>query len=169
MRQVRKRLNKEDIISKLVLDEESREMIKQKLMETKDIEDEKPIGDPYDLFGRALNIHSPIAELTADFTLSDLSEESIKAKPVKFVREQIKICGAITHFIKDKRESKISKEILMKDLYTTVILSRARGGKVIKALLEVVKMRTDQEEEQEEKDFFNKVKDRLLSRREEKI
>ena len=120
---------------------------------------QEPIADIYDLFYKAIKVHSPIPEITADFTLSDLKEDSAKNKSISFVRDQIKVCKVITNFIGsyNKEEVRNINSTLMGDVYVTVIMSRASGGRIIDRLLRFGEAKDDSDEE-EKKGIIERIR-----------
>lgn len=123
----------------------------------KERQGETIVSDVYDLYKEVIQVRSPLKDITSDFVLSDLTEENIDNKAVKFVREQIKACMVIDIFLIDKTMSQKIKELLMADVHSTVIMTRAVGGKVLKSILTFGKP----EEEEEPK----RVIDRLTGRK----
>lgn len=109
------------------------------------------MSDVYDLFTEVIKIHTPGLKISSDFTISNLNE-----KEIKFVREHIKVCKILRTFLGGKYRKTIKKtgkhyeikegdvtkriakqvtNVLMTDVFSLVILSRAKGGKILDAVL----------------------------------
>lgn len=120
------------------------------------IKSDTPLGDTYDLFDLTTRVHSPIQEITRDFTLSDLSSEVISNKLPKFIREQIKTMRVVEQYIVVPKEellrkytpeeanrintrlkiiAKDIKELMLNEIYSMVIMSRSVSGNILKAIL----------------------------------
>lgn len=145
---------------------------------------EQSIGDVYDLYDMATNVHSPVPEITRDFTLSHLSENVIHHKLAKFIREQIKTMRVFKSFLlipeaalterylhrydsKEEAQAK-AKEVytdiqavtedisglVLSEIYTMVIMSRSLKGEIIKAMLTQGRTREEVMEFEEAVDGF---------------
>lgn len=104
-------------------------------------EEEKVFGDIYDLYAEVINIHSQIKEINADFTISNLSEHEIT-----FIRDQLKIVIIVNEFLLGKETKLRASRLLMRDVYSLAIMSRAREGKVLNAVLSYGRSREEAEE-----------------------
>lgn len=150
-------------------------------------EEQENIGDRYDLYKQAIKVHSPIPEVTSDFTLSNLDDELLKNKLIRFLKEQIKMVHIIKGYLRQKDEPvynekgeiiewKVSElvkyytddtcTLLLKEAYTIVIMSRAKKGEIIKGIVQpyLNELEIAQQDDQEQ----GKTKEKLLARRDKK-
>jgi len=104
-------------------------------------EDERVYGDVYDLYAEVINIHSEVKEINADFSISNLTEVEIK-----FVRDQLKLIIIVVEFLKDKETQLRASRLLLRDIFSLVIMSRARDGKVLNAVLTYGRSKEESEE-----------------------
>lgn len=122
--------------------------------------EKRSFDDVYDLYTQVIKVHTDIPEITSDFVISDLREENLDNKAVKFVRNQIKVCGIINIYLKDQPQvAGLITKLLMKDVQSTIIMSRAVDGKILRSILSF-----GQGKEEEEP---LSLKDKLLGRRED--
>ena len=118
-------------------EEYQRQLKDDKLKKAKIPLGEDTVGDVYELFNKAVQVHTQgMPELSADFTLSNLDDSVSANKSIKFVREQIKVSRIIKNYLKDPKIANKTADILMGDVYVTVIMSRARGGLILNRLLD---------------------------------
>ena len=122
-----------------------------------EIKDKEAMTDTYDLLDMVTNVHSKVPELNKDFTMSDLREEIIDGKLTKFIREQLKILRIMeSYLVVDKNvlmrrnfteeEAKLIRarlnttyerihKLITTEFYSMVVMSRAFGGRILKAVL----------------------------------
>ena len=118
-------------------------------------EEKEPISDQYDLYKQALKVHSPILEITPDFILSDLNPDTLKSPAVKFVREQIKLARIMASWIKSDKYAKLTADLLLCDCYSTIIMTRATGGQLLKGIIDFSKTK---EEEPKDESMLDKAR-----------
>lgn len=119
---------------------------------------EQPMGDVYDVYAKAVGVHSKLSGMTEDYTLTRYNIDIYNQKFPKFVREQRKVLRIIKSFLiiplsrlkilyntEDQakrvyaqlvREYKIVEELLLGELDECVIMARTPEGDVIKAFLQ---------------------------------
>lgn len=99
-----------------------------------EISEEETISDAYDLLKKlGVKVHTKTDNYNEDHTLSNMSMNERK-----FVREQTKLAGLIKDYIQDEKLAKITEKTLKTDIEGIIILSRAKEGLLLKALLEAV-------------------------------
>ena len=103
--------------------------------------DERVYGDVYDLYAEVINIHSEVTEINSDFSISNLTETEIQ-----FVRDQLKLIIVVVEFLKKKEEQLRASRLLLRDIFSLVIMSRAREGKVLNAVLTYGRSKEEAEE-----------------------
>lgn len=129
---------------------------------------EHPLGDVYDVYGMASNVHSRKTDMTRDYTLAKYNSELINGKFPKFIREQRKVIRILKSYMLVPKEVLIKRgfhpgyieralramkksyadceALLLGELDEMVIISRAGKGEVIKAMLMHGKTREEQNE-----------------------
>lgn len=143
---------------------------------------EQPLGDIYDIYGMASNVHSKHSTMSRDYTLARYNSEVINAKLPKFIREQRKIVRILESFLiipldtlqRRYGESAVGirkhllqvyddiEKLLLGELDEMVIISRAGKGNVIEAMLKHGKTKEVQEEYErslESEGVMNKLKE----------
>lgn len=111
-------------------------MNKELLKSLEDEEDRKAaMDDVFDLLGETLRNHGPVTDITEDSYMSDLTRQSGNKDEEKFVREQVKLSTVVRRYIVDPKEAFLASHVIMLDVHSIINLSRARGGRVIKAIL----------------------------------
>lgn len=145
---------------------------------------ENSLGDIFDVYGMASNVHSKKSGMTRDYTLAKYDTEIINTKFPKFIREQRKIVRILKSFMiipREMLEKVYNKEtatyinmimkknyeeiegLLIGEIDEMVIISRAGRGEVIKAMLMHGKNREEQEEYEQEvegKKTIDKLKEK---------
>lgn len=120
-------------------------MARQRLKTEDDIffEEEKKdsIGDAYDLFDLGTQIHSKNTLMSRDFMLSDLND-----KERKFIREQLLVAKALKEYLQDPIAAEQAQQMILEDIINVINLSRARNGRMIKALVDFFKQEGQKEE-----------------------
>lgn len=118
--------------------------------------EEKVMGDSFDLYALASEVHSPVSELTRDFTLGQLNGEFLSGKFPKFIREQLKVIRIVQDFLNIPKyklmerynneefvdnlrlciEHNVNKirDLMLMEIYSMVVLSRS-DGQILKAIL----------------------------------
>jgi hypothetical protein len=102
-------------------------------------------------------VHSPVPEITRDFTLANLIDTVINEKLPKFIREQMKTISIASDYLRvsddilaerfDEDEIKYIKEgveknlesvrkLLLNEIYNMVVMSRSAKGQIIDAMLD---------------------------------
>lgn len=119
---------------------------------------EQPMGDIYDVYGKAVAVHSKLTSMTEDYTLTRYNVDIYNQKVPKFIREQRKVLRVIKSYIviplaqlldfyntKEKaklvyrglwKQYRMIEELLLGELDETVIMGRTDQGQVIEAFLE---------------------------------
>lgn len=150
-------------VQEYILDEDQEEQIAYKEMQLQEEEkenekDTQPMGDVYDVYAKAVGVHSKISGMTEDYTLTRYNIDIYNSKFPKFVREQRKVLRIIKSFLiiplselkkfyntekqaktvyaKLVREYKIVEELLIGELDECVIMGRTPQGEVINAFLQ---------------------------------
>lgn len=137
-----------------IVDETPEDKVAYKIKRDKD---EQPMGDVYDVYAKAVGVHSKISEMTEDYTLTRYDHDVYNQKFPKFIREQRKLLRIIKsyiiiplnllkkHYNNEEitktiykglvREYKIIEELIIGELDECVIMGRTPNGEVIKAFL----------------------------------
>lgn len=107
-------------------------------------EDDLQMGDVFDVTKEVLVVHSPISTINPDFILSDLDPKLLDNPLVTYVREQLKNIEAInihlsSERLKDENWRLKINQLLLNELYSLIIISRPKDGRVIRAILEYIK------------------------------
>lgn len=134
------------------------------------------IGDVFDMYGMASEVHSDLTTMTRDYVLAKYTSEVINAKFPKFVREQRKVVRILKSVIipptyvlqqkykyeknpkeKAKQVQKAVKKIyrdieklLIGEVDEMVIISRADRGQVISSMLKHGKTKEELDEMESE-------------------
>lgn len=132
--------------------------------------EEEMYGDKYDVIKDGLKQHSPITELTKDYTFTNMNE-----KERKFIRIHIRLTGQLYDVLDQSTNSKLKKHtkdqietinkellsILLKETHSIVVLNKSKQnplGAVLKAL------GGEGETEIESEEVRRGIKDWLFSR-----
>lgn len=126
----------------------------------KEIEEknEQPMGDVYDVYAKAVGVHSKLSKMSEDYVLTRYNIDVYNQKFPKFIREQRKLLRIIKSYIiiplsilkayyntdeKAKevhkglqREYNLIEELIIGELDECVIMGRTPQGEVIKAFLQ---------------------------------
>ena len=118
--------------------------------------DKTEIVDNYDLYGMVTDVHSPVEQITRDFTLAKLTNDVIKQPLPKFITNQIKTMQIIKDYLQvpknkliltygkehwesaNKRIQAIIKSVqnlIMSEIYSIVIMSRSANGEILNSIL----------------------------------
>lgn len=149
-------LDQEEAEEIAYLEAERKEQEEKEEREQKEKEGE-PMGDVYDVYQKAVAVHSTISGMTEDYTLTRYNQDVYNQKFPKFIREQRKLLRIIKSYIiiplpklrrfynteeKAKEvyrglveEFKIIEELLIGELDECVIMGRTPQGEVINAFL----------------------------------
>lgn len=151
-----------------------------------DLERSTPLGDMYDVYGMASNVHSKITDMTRDYTLGKYNTEIINAKFPKFIREQRKVVRIMKSFMLPTMASLLKRfpnmtldevkslvlamkqnymdveRLLLGELDEMVIISRAGKGEVLTAML--VGHKDKEERAEYEQQMADSLKDKLTQK-----
>lgn len=110
--------------------------------------EESVIEDVYEVFSTGIKVHSRPETFNEDWTLSDLTPGERY-----FVKEQIRVVELIKNYIQDPLARKRLAKNMLIDIHSTLTLSRAKQGRMIKGTVEfMVGQKKAQEIEEEEKE-----------------
>lgn len=124
-------------------------------------EDKQPLEqleDVYEVIAKALKIHGRADLFNEDFTLADPT-----TREKTFITEQMRTIANIRGFIADRKAGKKIEKIMNIDVYSTLIMSRAKKGRLIKGIIAFFTGHNEQqqqdaiEEPEEPKGFFKKL------------
>lgn len=108
-----------------------------------------PLTDKYDIAKETMEVHGPVNKyITKDLILSHLTDKLLDNKTFKYVRDQIKLCLVIETQIKYTPTANEITKFLMAEVHSMVAMSRAVDGKIITAVLEMLKQDIQIENEQ---------------------
>lgn len=138
-----------------ILDEDEGERLAYK--EKKKEENKEPMGDVYDVYGKAVGVHSKVSDMTEDYTLTRYDKDIYLEKFPRFIREQRKLLRIMktyiiiplevlkSHYNSEekarrvheglKREYEVIQELIIGELDECVIMGRTPRGEVINAFL----------------------------------
>lgn len=136
---------------------DSMEGEKKEEKENEKKEEQQPMGDVYDVYGKAVRVHSRISGMTEDYTLTKYNIDVYNMKVPKFIREQRKLLRIIKSYMIVPKEQLVDyynteevaedcykrllkeyalvEELLLGELDEMVIMARSDEGQVIKAFL----------------------------------
>ena len=101
------------------------------------------MNDMYDIVRETLRVNSPISTMNSDFVMSDLSPALIQNTVMTYIREQLNIIEIINIYLDNKElqddeyKEKVNR-ILLNEVFSMVILSRANRARVIEALVKYI-------------------------------
>lgn len=116
----------------------------------------RALSDVYDFYDLMTSVHSPVSDVTRDFTLSKYDGNIIHNKFAKFIREQLKVIRIIEDYLiiplevlETKYQPEFAKKIydgllydsqsiknlLLSEIYVMIIMARAEKGEVRDAML----------------------------------
>ena len=115
-------------------------------------------SDNYDLVGEAIHVNSPTKEINKDYVLSAPSEDARKNKILIFVRERLRTAKLFKETIKSQTYGSKTMEILLLDVDSMLVMSRAVNKTVLEAILA---MKEETDDKQANEQFFDKIKAKL--------
>lgn len=124
---------------------------------TKEPEEDRVYGDVYDMYAEVIKVHSGKIrkDMSPDFTLSHLSE-----KEILFVRTHFKLMIIVIDFFGNDKKAKPycdkTISLLLRDVYSLVVMSRARGGRVLNAVLTYGRTK-EEAQELKEKSIWERI------------
>lgn len=110
--------------------------------ESEEKEDKYELSDIFQVVTFGSTVHTKGSILNTDFTLSDLNENERF-----FIREQLKLIELMVKYVQHKQESQKLKKVMTIDIHAVLVLSRARHGRIIKAILRMIMGRSAEEED----------------------
>lgn len=154
-----------------------------------EVEDNKEFaewGDSYDLKKIAVEVHSKEeSELNKDFTLSDLNDQLFESKTINYIMGRIGLLKLIEivmpyantrnitkdmsekdrlRILAEKVEYRKLRKVILSEVRIILVMSRARGGKIIKSFLapdtmtpEGQAILEEEEKPRDKRGFFDKL------------
>lgn len=93
-------------------------------------QEEEQLSDVYEVVNESLTIHTQTDIFNKDVSLSDLTD-----RERWFIREHVRLIDIMHRYIQDREEGKKLKKLMLMDVSSIIIMSRAKEGRLIKGII----------------------------------